>query len=106
MRRRDFCRLGGAAATVSLWPGAAHAEQRMPVIGFLHSQAPDSHDNMVPGFPQGLRDQGFVIGQNVALEYRWADNQPDRLPAMAAELARFPVAVIVAGGGLATAHAA
>jgi putative ABC transport system substrate-binding protein len=106
MRRRDFFRLGGAAATVPLWAGAARAEQRMPVIGFLHSQAPDSQDNMVPGFPQGLREQGFVIGQNVAVEYRWADNQPDRLPAMAAELTRLQVAVIVAGGGPATALAA
>src|SRR5881296_3237148 len=94
MRRRDFITLlGGAAA----WPLAAHAQQpTMPVIGFLRSTSLAVSTPMVTGFRQGLTATGFKEGQNVAIEYRYADNQLERLPGLVAELIRLPVAVIVA----------
>jgi putative tryptophan/tyrosine transport system substrate-binding protein len=97
VRRRDFITLiGGAAAA---WPLAARAQQPMPVIGFLSSVTAGSLIRHVASFREGLNETGFVEGQNVAIEYRWADNQYDRLPALAAELVRRPVTVIVASGG-------
>jgi putative ABC transport system substrate-binding protein len=78
----------------------------MPVIGFLHPSSPESYGNPLRAFRQGLKDAGFVEGENVAIEYRWADNQIDRLPALAAELVRRQVAVIAVGGGILSASAA
>src|SRR5207302_9890776 len=94
MRRREFITLlGGAAA----WPLAAHAQQpTMPVIGFLRSTSLAVSTPMVTGFRQGLATVGLTEGQNVAIEYRYADNQLERLPGLVAELIRLPVAVIVA----------
>jgi putative ABC transport system substrate-binding protein len=97
MRRREFITLlGGAAAT---WPLAARAQQsNIPVVGWLHGGARD--ESSVASFRMGLCERGFIEGQNVTIEYRWAENQEDRAPALAADLARRGVAVIVAAPGL------
>jgi putative ABC transport system substrate-binding protein len=97
MRRREFIAgLGSAAAR----PLAARAQQpAVPVVGFLSSQSADDPTNFTVPFLQGLKEAGFVEGQNVAVEYRNADNQFDRLPPLAADLVRRRVAVIVAAGG-------
>jgi putative ABC transport system substrate-binding protein len=94
MRRRQFIRfIGGAAAAV--WPLAARAQRpAMPVIGFLSTKAPDDTPNLLAAFRQGLKDTGFVEGQNVAIEYRFADNQNERLSALTADLVSRQVAVI------------
>jgi putative ABC transport system substrate-binding protein len=97
IRRREFITLlGGAAA----WPVAARAQQpAMPVIGFLNPTTPEALAEPMRGLRQGLKDAGYVEGENLTIEYRWADNQAERLPAMAAELVRRRVNLIVATGG-------
>jgi putative tryptophan/tyrosine transport system substrate-binding protein len=96
VRRREFITLlGGAAAT---WPVAARGQKPgVPVVGFLHVRSPDNSMPQVAGFRRGLAENGRVEGQNVTVEYRWARGQYDQLPAMAAELVRQPVAVLIVG---------
>jgi putative ABC transport system substrate-binding protein len=104
MRRREFIALVGGVAAA--WPVAARGQQTaMPVVGFLDSRSPEPVVDRLRGFRQGLKDSGYVEGENVAIEYRWAENQADRLPVLAAELARRHVAVIAASGGPAVTFA-
>ena len=101
MKRRDFITLlGGAAA----WPLAVRAQQvAMPVIGYLNSVTPEGYPSgYLPALRQGLKESGYVESENVAIEYRWAENQPERLPELAAGLVRRQVKVIVAWGPLAS----
>ena len=103
MRRRAFLTLLGAAAA---WPLAARAQQPMPVIGFLHPASPETYANRLRGFHRGLKDAGYVEGENVTVLYRWAENQLDRLQELAVDLVRRRVAVIVSSPGNAPAIAA
>src|SRR5262245_7758030 len=104
LKRREFITLlGGGAAS---WPLAARAQSTVPVIGFLDPRSPAATEHLLRAFRQVLKDTGHVDGENVAIEYRWAENQLDRLPALAAELVRQRVAVITATGGPASAFAA
>jgi putative tryptophan/tyrosine transport system substrate-binding protein len=105
VKRREFIMLlGGAAAA---WPLAARAQQpAIPVIGYLDSQSPEVITDLLRGFRQGLKDTGYVEGENVAIVYRWAENQIDRLPALATDLVRQRAAVIAASGGPASESAA
>ena len=101
MRRREFLSaVGGATA----WPLAARAQQPMPVVGYVRSTTVAGFANLEVAFRQGLKEEGFVEGQNVAVEYHYADNQANRLSALIADLVRRRAAVIV--GNSITAHAA
>ena len=97
MKRREFISLlGGAAA----WPVAARAQQpELPVVGFLHPATPDTFADRLRAFRQGLKDTGYVEGESVAIVYRWGENQPERLPDLAADLARRRPTVIACAGG-------
>ena len=96
IRRREFITLLGAVA----WPIAARAQQlAMPVVGFLDPRSPEALTERLRGFRQGLKETGYVEGDNATILYRWAENRLDRIPELAAELARRRVAVIVASGG-------
>jgi putative ABC transport system substrate-binding protein len=102
MRRREFIAgLGSAAAS---WPLAAHAQNpRMSVVGYIHPATPEATPRLVAAFRQGLKDTGFIEGKNVVVEYRFAQDQQDRLPELAADLVRLNVAAIAATGGTRTA---
>lgn len=104
MKRRAFITLLGGAAMA--WPMLASAQQAMPVIGFLSSRSPGESAGVVAGFRQGPRETGFIEGQNVAIAFRWAEGRYDRLPELAAELVRLPVAVLYSAGGPPSALAA
>jgi len=105
MRRREF--LGVVGGAVVAWPLSARAQQRpTPVIGFLNTTSPDGYTERLRSFRQGLKDTGYVDGENVTIEYRWAESQIDRLPELAAELVRRRVWVIVTSGGVSAHFAA
>jgi putative ABC transport system substrate-binding protein len=104
MRRREFVALLGGAAS---WPLAARAQRAaVPVIGFLDPRSPETVEDRLREFRRGLKETGYIEGENVSILYRWAENDFDRLPALAAELARHPVTVIAASGGTVAALAA
>src|SRR4051794_31699421 len=103
MRRRAVVT---ALASAVAWPALIRAENARSVIGFLHSGSAEGHAPFVAGFREGLADEGFSEGENLLIQYRWADGEYDRLPALAAELVEMRVAAIAALGASPPAHAA
>jgi putative ABC transport system substrate-binding protein len=96
VRRREFITLiGGAVA----WPVTAHTQQSLPIVGFLNAASPSSWKPYLDAYWQGLNEAGFVEGRTVAIEYRWAEGQYERLPSLAVDLVRRQVAVLVSTGG-------
>jgi putative tryptophan/tyrosine transport system substrate-binding protein len=108
MRRRAFISLvGGAAASAISWPRAARAQQpSIPIVGYMHSDSPQTAAGLLAAFREGLSETGYVEGQNVAIEYRWAENDLSRIPELVADLVRRRVAVIATPGSSAAALAA
>jgi putative ABC transport system substrate-binding protein len=107
MRRRDFVKTLGGFATATALPYDARARQSsVRVIGFLCSRSPAESEAVVSAFRQGLTESGYIVGQNVEIEYRWAEGRYDRLPALAAELIGLRVAAVLAAGGPPSALAA
>jgi putative ABC transport system substrate-binding protein len=104
MRRREFIK--AFVSTAAAWPLCARAQQPRPVIGFLSSASPDAYSDRLRALRQGLKEVGYVEGQNVQIEYRWSEGRNDQLATLAAELVRQQVAVIVAAGGTPSALAA
>jgi ABC-type uncharacterized transport system substrate-binding protein len=105
MRRRQFITLAGG--TAAAWPFVVRAQQpSLPVVGFLSNASPDLYVRRLGAFREGLKEDGYVENQNMAIEYRWAEGHNDRLPTHAAELVQRQVAVIASGGGTPTAAAA
>ena len=107
MRRREFIRTFVGIATATALPVGLRAQQSaVPVIGFLSSRSPAESEAVISAFRQGLAETGYIVGQNVAIEYRWAEGRYDQLPALAAELVSLRVAVVLAAGGPPSALAA
>src|ERR1700681_4614008 len=104
IRRREFITLLGASAAT--WPLASRAQQAMPVVGFLSGRAPSESAETIDAFRRGLRESGFVEGQNLVIAFRWAEGRSERLAALVAELVELRVAVLFAAGGAASALAA
>jgi putative ABC transport system substrate-binding protein len=105
MRRREFIALLGGVTAAR--PLAALAQRpAMPTIGYLHGGSPESNEHRIAAFRRGLNETGYVEGENVAIEFRWAHNQSDRLPELAADLVRRQMVVIVTPGSTPSAHAA
>ncbi|MFZ1196105.1 MAG: ABC transporter substrate binding protein, partial [Pseudolabrys sp.] len=105
MKRREFIAVMGGAAVA--WPLTAHAQQpAIPVIGFLSSRSPGESASVVAAFRQGLRETGFIEGQNLGIAFRWAEGRYDKLPGLASELVSLPVTLLFAAGGTPSAFAA
>src|SRR5918994_4197832 len=97
MRRREF--VMGIALASAAWPGWAHAQPSLPVVGFINSQSPASFGHLAAAFREGLEEEGFAEARNVTIQYRWAEGDYSRLPEFVADLVRREVSVLVATGG-------